>query len=180
MYREHRAVDHLDVRRGTILYRVFLLDSTLQLDLSFWPTDEFGATAPTFRLLFGEAVDKPHTPPPDPRELIGTAWLYALHVRSSLARARVWSAESMLGGMRAATLALACLRHDVPAVQARGIDDLPDAVRAAAAPTVPTSLDPADLRRALLATTELLLAEAAHVAPEHAGRLDPVLRELAA
>jgi hypothetical protein len=37
------------------LYRVLLLDNTLQVDLAFWPATEFGAIAPTFRLLFGRA-----------------------------------------------------------------------------------------------------------------------------
>lgn len=37
MYRDHGAVHHLDVVRGAALYRVFLLASTLQVDLAFWP-----------------------------------------------------------------------------------------------------------------------------------------------
>ncbi len=47
------AVSHLDVRRGEILFRVFLMRSTLQVDIAFWPSTEFGATGPTFKLLFG-------------------------------------------------------------------------------------------------------------------------------
>jgi hypothetical protein len=35
LYRDHAAVASHDVRRGDILYRVFLLDNTLQVDLSF-------------------------------------------------------------------------------------------------------------------------------------------------
>ncbi len=33
---------------------------------------------------------------PDADELIGLGWVYALHVRSSLERGRVWQAEWML------------------------------------------------------------------------------------
>lgn len=55
MYREHAAVHHVDVIRVDTVYRVFLLASTLQIDLAFWPAAEFGAIAPTFRLLFGTA-----------------------------------------------------------------------------------------------------------------------------
>lgn len=54
MYETHRAVHHFDVRWNTTLYRVFLLESTLQVDLSFWASEDFVATGPTFRLLFGE------------------------------------------------------------------------------------------------------------------------------
>jgi hypothetical protein len=33
LYRDHAAVASYDVKRGDILYRVFLLDNTLQIDL---------------------------------------------------------------------------------------------------------------------------------------------------
>src|SRR5207248_793673 len=59
MYREHGAVAHHDVRVGPTLFRVFLLGNTLQVDLAFWPPNEFGATGPTFRLLFGAANERP-------------------------------------------------------------------------------------------------------------------------
>jgi hypothetical protein len=36
MYNDHAAITNYDVRRSTILYRVFLLNNTLQVDLSFW------------------------------------------------------------------------------------------------------------------------------------------------
>ncbi len=58
MYDEHDAVHHLDVRRGETVYRVFLLVSTLQVDISFWSPAEFGASGPSFRLLFGTAADR--------------------------------------------------------------------------------------------------------------------------
>ena len=179
MYDDHGATDHLDVYRGDVLYRVFLLRSTLQVDLSFWPSAEFGATAPTFRLVFGEAVERPHTPRPVPAELVGTAWLYALHARSSLGRARMWSAQFALTGMRDAVLALACLRHGTVPVQARGIDDLPADLLHALAGTVPHGLDAGELRRAFRATADALLVEVGHADPARADRLAPLVRELA-
>src|SRR3712207_5478635 len=60
MYAEHGAVHHLDVWAGPALYRVFLLSNTLQVDLSFWPSEAFAASGPTFRLLFGERSEE-HT-----------------------------------------------------------------------------------------------------------------------
>jgi len=192
MYAEHGAVHHMDVTRGGALYRVFLLADTLQVDLSFWPATEFGATGPGFRLLFGAvAKDAPApapaagekkeipTPAPTAGELIGMAWLYALHARSSVARERVRQAEYMISGMRDHVLALACLRHDLPTVHGRGFDRLPLEVTATIEPALVRSLDLPELKRAFAAATEALLGEAELADPALADQLAEPLRELA-
>lgn len=179
MYRDHAAVHHLDMWLGATRFRVFLLSDTLQVDVAFWPATEFGATAATFRLLFGTAVERPHAEPPSPEELVGTAWLYALHARSSLARGRLWQAEYMVSAMRDHVLALACVRYGLPAVQGRGMDELPPAVTAPLAAAMVTSLDPGELHRAFRATADALLDEAADVDAELTARLTGPLRELA-
>src|SRR5262249_31456028 len=84
VYREGGAVHHLDVYRGATLFGVFLLGSTLQVDIAFWKEAEFGAYGPTFRLLFGTANPPRERPPLDAAGLIGMGWLYALHARSSI------------------------------------------------------------------------------------------------
>lgn len=178
MYTDHGAVHHVDVTRGAALYRVFLLASTLQVDLAFWPATEFGAIAPTFRLLFGTANDPPRTAAPAAVELVGTGWLYALHVRSSIERGRRWQAEYMISGARDHVLALACLRHDVPAVQGRGMDSLPAGTAAALTGALVRSLEDAELRRAFAVVTEALLVEIGWVDAGLAGRLAGPLREL--
>jgi len=99
MYREHGALHHVDVTRGASVYRVFLLASTLQVDLAFSPAAEFGAIAPTFRLLFGTAPTQRAASSPDAAQLIGLGWLHALHARSSIVRGRVWQAEYMVSGV---------------------------------------------------------------------------------
>ncbi|MBA2472289.1 MAG: nucleotidyltransferase domain-containing protein [Pseudonocardiales bacterium] len=179
MYREHAAVHHLDVTRGTTLYRVFLLASTLQVDLAFWPAAEFGAIAPTFRLLFGTANERPTPPAPAAAELIGMCWLYALHARSSIARGRVGQAEYMISGMRDHVLALVCLRHGVPAVQGRGVDLLPSEFTTGFTGALVCSLDIAELRRAFGVISEALLVEIERVDAGLANRLVGPLRELA-
>jgi predicted nucleotidyltransferase len=45
LYRDHAAVANYDVRRGEILDRVFLLENTLQIDLSFWPAANYVLSA---------------------------------------------------------------------------------------------------------------------------------------
>jgi hypothetical protein len=179
MYREHAAVHHVDVIRGVTLYRVFLLASTLQVDLAFWPAAEFGAIAPTFRLLFGTANERPMQPAPASAELTGLGWLYALHARSSIARGRLWQAEYMISSVRDHVLALMCLRHGVPAVQGRGMDSLPPEITTALAGALVCSLDIAELRRAFGVISEALLVEIEWVDAGLANRLARPLRELA-
>jgi len=58
MYRDHRAHHHFDVRTGTWIYPVFLLENGLQVT-SLSCLRVSSARAPTFRLLFGSAVERP-------------------------------------------------------------------------------------------------------------------------
>jgi hypothetical protein len=180
MYAGHGAVHHLDVIRGAVLYRVFFLPSTLQVDLAFAPAAEFRATAPSFRLIFGTAAEPALHPGPAARDLIGLGWLYALHARSCIKRGRAWQAEYMISGVRDYTLALACLRHGLPAVQGRGLDGLPDTVTGPVLQTLVRSLDQPELSRAFSAAAECLLSEIAHADQVLAARLAGPLRELAA
>jgi hypothetical protein len=179
MYADHGAVHHLDVISGATTYRVFLLASTLQVDLAFAPEAEFGASAPTFRLLSGRAVPRAQVRPPDAAELIGLAWLYGLHARSSIARGRVWQAEYMVSGVRDHVLALACLRCGLPARQGRGMDRLPAEVTGPLAGALVRGLDVAELGRAFRVAMEALLAEIGRVDAALASRLGATVRELA-
>ncbi len=179
MYGDGRAVHHVDVARGNILFRVFLRADTLQVDIAFWPAAEFGAIAPTFKLLFGATGQPPVLPPPSAVGLIGMAWLYALHVRSSIARGRWWQAEHMVTGMRNHVLALACLRHGLPSAEARGADDLPPQLLAALAGGLVRALDAGELRRAFGVVTDALLAEIRQIDADLLERLAGPLKELA-
>ena len=175
MYNDHAAITNYDVRRGAILYRVFLLSSTLQVDLSFWRTTEFRAIGPKFSLIFGAAGEPIPAPQLDSMDMIGMAWLYALHVRSSIARGRRLQAEHMLSGMRDSVLALACKRHGVAAVQGRGLEDLPEELRVRAVDCLAQSLDALALKRAFRATTTILLDEIRYVDAALAAKLtDPL------
>ncbi|TDP96699.1 nucleotidyltransferase domain-containing protein [Labedaea rhizosphaerae] len=178
IYREHAAITHLDMWAGGTLFRVFLLPGTLQLDVAFWSSAEFGATGPHFKLLFGVAAPQEHIPPPSATSLIGMGWLYALHARSSIARGRGWQAEYMISGMRDQVLALACLRYGVAAVQGRGIDQLPVDVTGPVAAGLVRSLDRGELVRAFAAVTAAFGDEAGRHEPELALRLAEPLREL--
>ncbi len=176
MRARYNPVDTLDVPHGAWIYRVFLLPTTLQVDLAFAPATDFGAHGPTFRLAFGEARDVPQTRPPDPRELIGYGWLYALHVRSSINRRRPWHALYMLNSMRDQVLALACVRAGLPAREARGADFLPVEDTRALEAAIARSLRLDDLISAFRATSEALVREVRLRDAPLASKLEPVLR----
>ena len=170
------AVAHVDVMRGATVFRVFLLKNTLQVDVAFWRAEEFGAIGPNFQLIFGEAKPPRAAPEPDPQVLIGMAWLYALHVRSSLARGRILQADYMLSGMRNHVFELMCLRCGVIAQQGRGLDDLPASERETAAACIPRSLEPAEMRRAFQETMQVLVREIGPVDEElRIGLTEPLI-----
>jgi hypothetical protein len=179
LYRNHGAVTHCDVKRGDTLYRVFLLHNTLQVDISFWPADQFAALGPKFKLIFGVANEPQPSASASPDELVGLAWLYALHVRSSIARKRLLQAEYMLSGMRHQVLALACLRQGLPTREGRGFDDLAEDERSGFAECYPSSIDGEELRRALHGTMTALLTEIRLRDTDLALKLEPTLVEIA-
>ena len=178
LYRQHSALQHLDVHAGAWIYRVFLLPGTLQVDLAFVPAAEFRALAPTFRLVSGTANEPRHAPSPSPADLIGYAWLYALHARACIARGQLWQAEYMVSGVRDHALALACVGNDLPAVHGRGFDRLPDAVKSKFAGAFVRHLESAELTRAFRVAVEGLLTEIRSTDEELAGRLQETLRSL--
>lgn len=178
MYHEARAVDHLDVWSGVTRYRVFLLASSLQVDISFWAAETFAATGGPFRLLFGEA--NPPRAPGSPRadDPVGMGWLYALHARSSIARGRALQALHMINGVRDQAIALACASHGLASHQGRGVDDLPADLRSSIAQTLVRGLDEAELRRSFAASVGVLLDVAARADSVRVQRIREVAREL--
>jgi hypothetical protein len=158
---ELAAVHLVDLERGPTIYRVFLLPDALQFDLSLTPAARFAAAGPRFRLLFGEtaegAADAPK--PPAAEDLFGWGVIYGLHTRTCIERGRLWQAEHYVGAVRDHALSLACLRRDLPAVQARGYDDLPAEILASLDATHVGALEPERLRGALSAAVQALLRE---------------------
>ena len=159
MYTLHDALHHLDINSGLWVYRVFLLPSTLQVDLGFAPAHDFRALAPSFRLMFGEANEPRPVPPPTHGGIIGLGWLYALHARSCIARRKFWQAEYMISGVRDNALALACVRYGLSAVHGRDMDQLPGKVTAPFESSLVQELNSAELSRAFREVVDGLLGE---------------------
>jgi hypothetical protein len=176
--RTHSVPHYFDVKSGQWTYRVFLFANTLQVDLAFVSQNEFRALAPTFYLVFGKANEPRHIPPLQASDLIGMGWLYALHVRSAIARNRLWQAEYMIHGMRDQALALACVSRDLPAIHGRGFHLLPREVTSQFESSLVRELSQRELLRAFREVTDAFLSEVKHADPELGQRLRGVLMEL--
>jgi hypothetical protein len=176
---EFDAVHLTDVIHGPTTYRVFLLPDALQFDLSVTPAARFRPRGARFRLLFGQTAGGPDVPePPVAEDLFGWGVIYALHARACIERGRVWQAEHYVGAVRDHALSLACLRRGLPAVQARGFDDLPAETLARLDAARIGSLEPESLRPALAACVRALTAAGSEADLPHAREVEQRLAEL--
>jgi hypothetical protein len=183
------AVHLADLARGPTIYRVLLLPDALQVDLSMTPAAQFRRAGPRFRLLFGETAageSEASTPPVAgglfirtptvAGDVFGWGVIYALHARACIERGRVWQAEHYVGAVRDHALSLACLRNGLPAVQARGYDDLPAETLAQFEDAHLGAVEPGALRAALAASALALMRAGAEARLPHA---DTVAQRLA-
>jgi len=180
MYKQHQALHHVDVPAGAWIYRVFLLAGGLQVDLAFVPAVEFRALSAAFQLVSGVAREPSQFPSPRAGDLIGMAWLYALHAKACIARRKLWQAEYMINGLRDHTLELACLRLGFSVAHGRGFDSLPRDVTTPFEDALVRSLTAEELSRALSLTVRGLLAEIQFADPDLSERLRETLTELTA
>ncbi|AWS44599.1 hypothetical protein DKM19_27910 [Streptosporangium sp. 'caverna'] len=182
VYRELGAIHHFDLRAGSAIYRAFLLEELLEVDLGFTPAGAFGPIgAGGFRVVFGDAVDRqPGSGSADPGHLIGLAWHHVLHARISIERGALWQAEHWISGIRDHILTLACLRLGHPSAYAKGADRLPPDVTGPVQEALVRSLDAGELSRALGAATRALLRELRENDPGVAETLEKPLLNLAA
>ena len=173
------AVHLADLERGPTIYRVFLLPDALQFDLSMTPAARFRPAGPRFRLLFGDIAGEMEMPDPAvARDLFGWGVIYALHARACIERGRVWQAEHYVGAVRDHALSLACLRQGLPAVQARGYDDLSVDTLARFDDAHVGAVDPRALRAALAASVRALMDEGAEARLPQADTVAKRLAEL--
>jgi hypothetical protein len=188
---ERDALQLADLERGPTTYRVFLLPDALQFDLSMTPAAQFRPAGPRFRLLFGETAagdSEVSTPrvagnlfistPSVAHDLFGWGVIYALHARACIERGRVWQAEHYVGAVRDHALSLACLRQGLPAVQARGYDDLSAETLARFEDAHVSAIETGPLRAALGASVLALMREGAEAPLPHADAVTQRLAEL--
>ena len=70
--RELGALQHWDLPFGSSIYRVFLLPSGLEVDVSVTPQQAFHPRSPRWRTLFGTAGEMQPSPAADPHALSGS------------------------------------------------------------------------------------------------------------
>jgi hypothetical protein len=102
--------------------------------------------------------------PLEPRrdeDAVGLAWLYALHVRSSLRRRKLWQCEHMISGARDHTL------HLISSGHRRALTNLES--------SLVRRIDAAELARAFGALMEVLCAEIGQMREPFAARLQQTL-----
>ena len=183
------AVTLADLECGRTTYRVLMFPGALQLDVSMTPAAQFRPYGPRLRLVFGHAAaEEPGAGRPPgslfidtpavARDVFGWGVIYALHTRACIERRRVWQAEHYVGAVRDHALSLACLRHGVVAVQARGYDELPAEILAQLNRTLVGAAEPGALRVALAAAVTALLREGAQVPVPSAETVAERLAEL--
>jgi hypothetical protein len=191
LIRERDAVRLVDLERGPTIYRVFLLQDALQFDLSMTPAAQFRPAGPRFRLLFGETAASESEVPtplvagdlfiPTPtiaHDVFGWGVIYALHARACIGRRRVWQAEHYVGAVRDHALSLACLRQGLPAVQARGYDDLSPETLARFEDAHVVAVESGALGAALAASVLALMREGAEARLPQADAVAQRLAEL--
>jgi len=157
--REFGVVQHWDLPFRTSLYRVFLLDSLLEVDLAFVPRADFGARGPSWRVEFGETGPVQETPRPDGDNLAGLGWHHIRHARANIARGKPFAALYMLDAARELAIELACLRLGLPTAYSRGAHELPAELRERLGKTLPSSPAEHEMLRALRETADVLADE---------------------
>lgn len=180
MYDRHRALFHHDIRAGAWIYRVFFLPGTLQVDLAFVSESEFRPLGSAFRLVFGAAKPAASFPAAAPSEVIGLAWLHAIHARTSILRGKLWQAEYMISALRDHVLMLACIRHGLPSAHGRGMDQLPDSVTGPLAAALVRELQTDELWRAFSVAVQGLIGEVNAAGIQSSSKIVADLAELSA
>jgi len=157
------SLHHHDIMAGAWIYRVFFLPGGLQVDLAFVEQGDFRPLGSAFELVSGEAKALQAFPGPKLAEIIGLAWLHALHARSCILRDKLWQAEYMVSAVRDDTFALACIRLGLPAIHGRGMDLLPESFTRPLLGSLVGSLNAEELWRAFDLVLQSLTSEINHV-----------------
>lgn len=179
LYDHYGAAHHLDIIAEGVLYRVFFLASSLQVDVSFWPEGQFRASEPSFKVVFGDHPERTEPREPDASREIGWAWLYALHSRSAVARGRTWQAIMMLDQLRDQLLVLACLRHGLNPHHGREADRLPSLILERLEQTRARTSSTPELARSHSGLVQMLVDEVPFHDPDLAKELSTPLHSLA-
>jgi hypothetical protein len=168
------VVHQFDLPAEHATFRLFLLSDGLEVDVGLCPSASFGPRGKAFKLAFGHKAEVKPNPDSFDR-LVGLCWHHALHAFTAIQRQKLWQAEYYVGALRDHVMELACLRLGLPALYARGIDQLPSDLLDSFKTTLAVSIDAHELERALAATFPAYVEEVRIVDPELARRLETTI-----
>lgn len=154
-------IDYWDLPHANAIYRVMLFANGLELDLSVVPESEFGPKAPTFKLLFGKALEKYDLPKPNIAKYYGLGWHHVLHANSAIKRGKFWQAEYWISHLREIIITMKCIRLGLPTQHGRGADRIPKSELNELNKTIIKSIEKDQLKTALTNCTQLLVKEIA-------------------
>lgn len=187
MYRDHGAQHHWDLAAGSATYRVFLLSGWLEVDLAFFPEEDFGPRGPNWSLIFGpdnvpspEGMPDPDAALPELEQVLGRCWHHCRAAAVAIHRGKMWRAEWWISEARRHLIELACQRHGLPTTHGRGTDALPPDELEVLRPTLARDLTDAEVRRVLQALCDVLAIELRLRAAGLADRIVPMLDDLRA
>jgi predicted nucleotidyltransferase len=172
LYAELGALHHFDLAAGPAVYRAFLLDDLLEVDLGLTPSPDFRSIgAAPFQVVFGEPGPPSPAPGADVDHRAGLIWHHVRHARTAIERGRPWLAEYWISQTRFHVLTLAAHRCGVDPAYAKGADSLPAPLRESLSAALVGDLGVAELSRALGAVGRAALAELRENDPATADRL---------
>jgi predicted nucleotidyltransferase len=174
--------------RGDAGYVVgLLLENFLEVDIGFVRMDQMADRAMPWAIAFdrtGEVERRQRSlePASEDREeeykrIVDGIWHWITHGRVAIERGHVLLALTDLDEVRTGILRVAAIRHGVR--HRKDFDSLPREVRDGVEESLPRSLEPQELARALAAAAHAFFAEAraleADLGPDIAARVEPVV-----
>ena len=141
------------------IYRVYLLPNALQVDLSFTPTEHFGAITEKFKLIFGKEKARNSKPIPKLKTIFGYAVLYALKTRCSIEREKFWQAHYLLEKFKENIMTMKCLSENLNPFDGRDYDNLSELFLAQIESSLIDSPNRNNLDKSLMVLTKVLISE---------------------
>lgn len=159
MFANFNANVLFDVEYKESIYRVYLLPNALQVDLSFTPTQNFGAITNAFKLIFGKANHRQHKPEPELSSILGYSILYALKSRCAIEREKYWQAIFYLDKFRENIMTMKCISLHLNPFDGRSFDELPNSFLNKITTGLTGELNRDTLKNSLRSFTKILIQE---------------------
>lgn len=173
---------YFDLASNDAVYRAFLLDEGMELDIGFADNSNFRSVpGEAFDVVFGTSVESDaaatSTEGGD-RTPLGYAWHHLKHGYVCLERRQLWQGLYWTTALRDVLTTRMCRRRGLPTNYGKGVDLMPTEVRAELLKTVPTRLAVEAMRPCLDQLAILFLTELEKQPDHDVDRLSAALPRL--